>query len=306
MVRSAPDTATSIATAKTTDSVGTVRVMPELPEVESVRRQLEPRLRGRVVERVWFDDHPAHRFHDIHDLVGREIDTVDRRGKFIVCPLSVVEAMLGPDARDDLQLVLHLGMTGSLSFAAPDDPMDAHVRVQAWLDDGRRMDFRDPRRFGRFSIIAPEDIPTVVPTLATLGPEPLTDDFTVDGFASRLATSSSPVKAVLLGQKAVAGVGNIYADEALWRARIHPASRRVGHDRAHRLHTAVREVLAESIEREGTTFRDYQMINGESGRNADFLDAYGQEGLPCQRCGTPMRKIALAQRGTTYCPTCQH
>lgn len=289
--------------------VGTVPRMPELPEVESVRRQLEPRLRGRVVERVWFDDHPAHRFHDIHDLVGRQVDEVARRGKFIVCPLSPVEAMLGPtspDVRADLRLVLHLGMTGSLRFVDPEAGTDPHVRVQVWLDDDRRMDFRDPRRFGRFSVVAPEDVATTVPTLATLGPEPLTDDFTVDAFAAALSATSSPVKAVLLGQRAVAGVGNIYADEALWRARIHPASRRVGAERAARLHTAVRDVLAEAIEREGTTFRDYQMINGESGRNADFLDAYGQEGLPCHRCGTPMRKTTLAQRGTTYCPTCQH
>ena len=281
--------------------------MPELPEVESVRRQLEPRLAGRVVERTWFDDHPAHRFHDIGDLVGRRIDAVGRRGKFLVCPLSPVAAMAPrrPD-RDDLRLVLHLGMTGSLGFVAGDDRAHPHVRMQAWLDDGRRMDFRDPRRFGRVSVVAHEDVATTVPTLAVLGPEPLSDDFTVEDFAAALAATSSPVKAVLLAQKAVAGVGNIYADEALWRARIHPGARRVGRERAARLHAAVREVLAESIEREGTTFRDYQMVNGESGRNADFLAAYGQEGLPCVRCGTPMRKVVLAQRGTTYCPQCQH
>jgi len=281
--------------------------MPELPEVESVRRQLEPELVARVVERVWFDDHPAHRFHDVQDLVGRRIDAVGRRGKFLVCPLSPIGAMAPRrPARHDLQLVLHLGMTGSLGFTTPDADADPHVRVQAWLDDARRLDFRDPRRFGRVSVVAPDDVATIVPTLATLGPEPLSDDFTVTGFAAALAATSSPVKAVLLGQKAVAGVGNIYADEALWRARIHPGSRRVGRDRAARLHTAIREVLAESIQREGTTFRDYQMVNGQSGRNADFLDAYGQEGLPCARCGTPMRKVVMAQRGTTYCPTCQH
>jgi formamidopyrimidine-DNA glycosylase len=113
------------------------------------------------------------------------------------------------------------------------------------------------------------------------------------------------VKAALLNQRLVAGVGNIYADEALWRARIHPASRRVGRTRAHTLHAAIVEVIAGAIEREGTTFRDYQMVNGQSGRNADFLEAYGQGGLPCRRCGTAMRRTVIAQRGTTYCPSCQ-
>jgi formamidopyrimidine-DNA glycosylase len=113
------------------------------------------------------------------------------------------------------------------------------------------------------------------------------------------------VKAALLGQRLVAGVGNIYADEALWRTAIHPASRRVGRARAVALHGAIREVLAAAVEREGTSFRDYQMVNGESGRNAAFLVAYGQEGRPCPRCGTALVKTVVAQRGTTWCPTCQ-
>jgi formamidopyrimidine-DNA glycosylase len=103
----------------------------------------------------------------------------------------------------------------------------------------------------------------------------------------------------------VAGVGNIYADEALWQARIHPASRRVGPGRALALHTAIRRVLTEAIDREGTTFRDYRMVNGESGRNADYLIAYGQAGRPCPRCATPLRKVVLGGRGTTFCPMCQ-
>ena len=120
-----------------------------------------------------------------------------------------------------------------------------------------------------------------------------------------MARTRAPVKAVLLAQRLVAGVGNIYADEALWRARIHPGSRRVGRPRALRLHGAIREVLAAAIEREGTTFRDYQMVNGDSGRYADFLDVYGKAGLPCRRCGTTLRGAVFAQRGTTFCPRCQ-
>lgn len=278
--------------------------MPELPEVESVRRQLEPELAGRRVRTVWWDPHPAQRFSDVALVEGQRIAAVTRRGKFLLCPLED-----GPVP--DLELVLHLGMTGSFRFA-PADPTrseaeDAtdHVRARFTLDDGRELRFRDPRRFGRVSVVPAGDYAGRVPTLVTLGPEPLSDAFDPDRFARDLARTSASVKAALLGQRLVAGVGNIYADEALWRARIHPASRRVGRARALALHTALRDVLAESIEREGTTFRDYQMVNGASGRNADFLDAYGQGGLPCRRCGTPMRTSVVAQRGTTHCPSCQ-
>ena len=275
--------------------------MPELPEVESVRRQLAPELTGRRVVEVWWDAHPHARLSDLELLTGRRIEAVERRGKFLRCPLDA-----DPDG-DELELILHLGMTGSFRFAPADQGMAGitHVRVRAVLDDGRALLFRDPRRFGRASVVPAGDYAQTVPTLAQLGPEPLTDDFDPDVFAAALARTSGPVKARLLDQRLVAGVGNIYADEALWLARIHPASRRVGRKRAHALHAAIREVLAAAIEREGTTFRDYQMVNGESGRNADFLRAYGQGDLPCTRCGTPMVRSVVAQRGTTHCPSCQ-
>jgi formamidopyrimidine-DNA glycosylase len=263
--------------------------MPELPEVESVRRQLAPELTGRRILDAWWDRHPEQRFSGLELLAGRTVLDVTRRGKYLLCPLD-----------DDLELVLHLGMTGSFRF----DVADRYARARFALDDGRELVFRDPRRFGRVSVVEAGDHASI-PTLARLGPEPLSDAFDPEAFAAALKRTTAPVKAALLGQRLVAGVGNIYADEALWRTRIHPASRRVGHDRAVALHAAIREVLAEAVEREGTTFRDYQMVNGESGRNADFLAAYGQEGLPCQRCGTTLRKTVIAQRGTTYCPDCQ-
>jgi formamidopyrimidine-DNA glycosylase len=269
--------------------VVTLAGVPELPEVESVRRQLAPELTGRRVVSVWWDPHPEQRFSAVELLEGRRVEAVHRRGKYLLCPLD-----------EDLELVLHLGMTGSFSFGPP----DAYARARFGLDDGRQLVFRDPRRFGRVSVVEAGEY-AAIPTLAALGPEPLSDEFDPDEFAAALERTSAPVKAALLGQRIVAGVGNIYADEALWRTRIHPMSRRVGRRRAHELHTAIREVLAESIEREGTTFRDYQMVNGESGRNAEHLAAYGQEGRPCPRCGTAMRKTVVAQRGTTYCPRCQ-
>jgi formamidopyrimidine-DNA glycosylase len=283
-----------------------VVVVPELPEVESVRRQLAPELTGRRIVAVWWDPHPQQRFSDVGSVEGHRVEAVTRRGKFLLCPLDVDAA--DPHPRE---LVLHLGMTGSFRFAAsdaartPEQDAAEHVRARFALDDGRELRFRDPRRFGRVSVVPAGDYAGRVPTLTTLGPEPLTDDFDPDRFAAALARTNATVKAALLGQRLVAGVGNIYADEALWRARIHPASRRVGRTRALALHAAIREVLAEAIEREGTTFRDYRMVNGESGRNAAFLDAYGQGDLPCRRCGTPMRRSVVAQRGTTHCPSCQ-
>jgi formamidopyrimidine-DNA glycosylase len=261
--------------------------MPELPEVESVRRQLDPELRGRRVVTVWAD--VQRRFRAPDRLLGRTVQGVGRRGKFLLCPLD-----------QGLELVLHLGMTGVLHFGAA----DAYARARIGLDDGRELVFRDVRRFGALAVV-PAGAYESLPTLAQLGPEPLSDEFDPRRFARDLAATRAPVKPYLLSQRPVAGVGNIYADEALWLARIHPAARRVGPRRALALHGAIRRVLTEAIEREGTTFRDYRMVNGGSGRNADFLIAYGQAGQPCPRCGTPLRKIALGGRGTTFCPACQ-
>ena len=299
--------------------------MPELPEVESVRRQLDPELAGRRATDAWWDPHPAlpRQFHDVDRLINRKISHVGRRGKFLIAPLD-----------EGLELVMHLGMTGSFRledsksgssvepvslfgdpaepvsfFGDPAEPVsrgsrDPYARALVWLDDGRTLVFRDARRFGRLAVVT-AGLYTAIPTLAALGPEPLSDDFDPEVFAALLARTRAPVKPYLLSQRPVAGVGNIYADEALWIARIHPLSRRVGRRRAHALHGAIRQVLAGAVEREGTTFRDYVMVNGESGRNASFLLAYGRGGEPCPRCGTALRKIVVGGRGTTYCPACQ-
>lgn len=265
--------------------------MPELPEVESVRRQLDPELTGRRIVAVTAHPHPniPRQFEDVALLEGRKIHSVGRRGKFLIAPLDA-----------GLELVMHLGMSGSFSFGVP----DAYARAVLELDDGRALVFRDPRRFGRIVVVPAGDYGSI-PTLARLGPEPLSDGFDAGAFAKVVAASRAPIKPFLLSQRPVAGVGNIYADEALWEARIHPASRRVGPMRATALHSAIRQVLAGAVRREGTTFRDYRMVNGESGRNAGFLVAYGQAGRPCPRCDAPLRKIVLAGRGTTYCPRCQ-
>ncbi|MEE8602371.1 bifunctional DNA-formamidopyrimidine glycosylase/DNA-(apurinic or apyrimidinic site) lyase [Euzebya tangerina] len=276
--------------------------MPELPEVESVRRQLAPRLVGCRIDAVWADPkmpryiRPAEAAQTtVHDLV--------RRGKYLIADLGA------PHQEAGLQLILHLGMTGVLRWRGEDGwDGDDYVRATFAVTtrEGRQahLDFRDVRRFGTLAVV-PEGVYDELPTLASLGPEPLSDAFDRADFAAALHQTGQQVKPFLLSQRPVAGVGNIYADEALWRARIHPTSRRVGRARANRLHQAIVDVLAESVEREGTTFSDYQMVNGESGRNADYLVAYGQEDRPCPRCGTPMRKTVVGGRGTTYCPRCQ-
>ncbi len=271
--------------------------MPELPEVESVRRQLAPRIVGLTVTDVWAD--PAMpRYTRPTMAAGHTVVGLQRRGKYLLADLD-----------GQLDLILHLGMTGVLRWRDEDGwTPDPYVRSTFTLTaaDGTTslLDFRDVRRFGTVAV-TPAGEHDELPTLAALGPEPLSEDFTPAGFAAALQATGQQVKPFLLSQRPVAGVGNIYADEALWRARIHPTSRRVGRARSDRLYTAIREVLAESIEREGTTFRDYQMVNGQSGRNADFLVAYGQQDRPCPRCGNPMRKTVVGGRGTTYCPTCQ-
>jgi len=279
--------------------------VPELPEVESVRRQLAPLVIGRTIVGTERDPYPARRIGPLARAVGGRILEVTRRGKFLLLPLE------RPAPATTVELIIHLGMTGILRVLERDVPAGAvgapaqHVRVRLELDDGRVLVLRDARRFGRVAVVDPGRYAEDAPTLAVLGPEPLTESFTVAGFAAGLAASQASVKARLLDQRLVAGVGNIYADESLWRARIHPASRRVGAGRAERLHTAVREVLAAAVEREGTSFRDYQLVNGQSGRYLSELDVYGRAGLPCRRCAATLRGTVIAQRGTTYCPRCQ-
>ena len=264
--------------------------MPELPEVETVRRGLEPLLTGRTV--VLAGSHPSLRFQAAADATGSTISAVQRRGKYLLIALG--------DGRD---LVIHLGMTGQLRVDEPpgiDDPYD-----RAWwrLDDGRRLTLRDVRRFGRVAVVGEDR--TALPTLAALGPEPFDEAFTADSLWHALRARSVRVKTQLLSQRPVAGVGNIYADEALWRARVHPGTRRVSRPAAIRLHEAIVAVLDDGIRHGGTTLRDYRTVDGGQGTNQHHLACYGRAGLPCERCGTVLRRSVIDGRGTTHCPTCQ-
>ncbi len=268
--------------------------MPELPEVETVRRELEPWLTGRTIlraERV--DAPPGPKYAGLERAAGQRIEAVNRRGKFLLLPLS----------RGD-EMVIHLGMTGII---AP-KPFEKHVRVRLHLEHGEQptLHFQDVRRFGRFLVVPTGDYRSL-PILHAMGPEPLSDAFNSEQLAAAFAKSGVAVKTYLLSQKPVSGVGNIYADEALWASKIHPLTpaNRVAKRQIPLLVTMIKDVLSASIEVQGTTLRDYRTVNGEVGAYLDELKAYGHKEAPCPRCGTPIKKIVVAGRGTHFCPKCQ-
>jgi len=264
--------------------------VPELPEVETIRRQLAPRLAGRLI--LDARAHESVKFASAVAARGARIGEVQRRGKYLLFALD-----------NDHELIVHLGMTGMLRIARP-GVADQYVRAAWDLDDGAVLEYRDVRRFGRIAVV-PRGSYASLPTLAAQGPEPFDDAFTPQQLWTALGTSTARVKTQLLSQRPVAGVGNIYADEALWRARVHPASRYVTKPQAARLHEAVRHVLAQGIDNGGTTLRDYRNFEGGRGENQFALACYGRGDEPCLRCATPLRRTVIDARGTTFCGTCQ-
>jgi formamidopyrimidine-DNA glycosylase len=275
--------------------------MPELPEVETVRRQLEPRLRGRriagaqVLDPLWCAPRPPAEVE--RALGGGRIAGIGRRGKYLLLELEGARF-----------LVMHLRMTGNLLWVAPEaDRRDApHLRMRLRLDDGSRVLFTDQRRFGTGLVIDGQD--RLQAHLAErLGPEPLEPSFTPDALRRTAAGRTAPIKAFLLDQRRVAGVGNIYADEALFRARIHPlrAAGRLRREEVERLHGAIRETLEAGIAASGASIDDYRDSNGEPGSMQDEFLVHLREGKPCVRCGRPVRKLRVAGRGTYVCTRCQ-
>lgn len=271
--------------------------MPELPEVETTRRKIEPLLRGRIILKVAHD--ASHRYRDTHLAHGRRVSGLSRRGKYLLLHLAAADA--AEDDPHDLELIVHLGMTGG--FRLEKGP---YTRVTLATDAGE-LYFNDPRRFGKMAVV-PAGEYGGMPTLAAMGPEPLSDDFREEDFVRR-AAGAGAVKPWLLSQKPVSGVGNIYADESLWRARVHPAQTRLNAQEAGRLYRAVREVMAEAVEAGGSSLGNglgnYRQHDGELGFFQGQHAVYGRTGQPCPRCGTPIQKMVLAQRGTHLCPVCQ-
>ncbi len=269
--------------------------MPELPEVETVRRRLAPVLEGRTFEHVEIDDvrltRPLEPLEVASELVGERVVQVDRRGKYLIVRFESGRALL-----------VHLRMTGTvLHEPAPDLP---HRRALVTLDDGTRIAYRDVRRFGTWLLLEPGELE---PYLATkVGEEPL-GRFTAKALGERLAGRRAPLKAALLDQRTVAGLGNIYVDEALWYARLHPlrVAGDLDADELRRLHRGIRRALELGIARQGSTLTDYRLPDGSSGSMQREFRAYGRLDEPCDRCGTPIAKTRVGGRGTWFCPTCQ-
>lgn len=272
--------------------------MPELPEVETVRQTLLEFLPGRVVTAVAVNlariiKYPAaDRF--VAELVGRRFLTIDRRGKYLQFRLE-----------GGYTLVIHLRMTGQLRYAAAADPLPKHTHVIFHLDNGQQLRFTDLRQFGAM-YLAPDDQILQVANMQRLGWEPLAD-FPLEQFQALLARRSTKIKNLLLDQSAIAGIGNIYADEGLFAASIHPETpaNRLSATQAAALHAALIQVLAAGVAMRGTSFSDYVDGLGRSGSFQHQLTVYGREGEPCPRCGQPILRIKIAGRSAHFCPDCQ-
>ena len=274
--------------------------MPELPEVETIRSGLAPSLTGRVLDEVAILDsrltrpEPPEQVADA--LAGERVADVRRRGKYLVLAFE-----------SGRHLLVHLRMTGNVLYPAPegyeDDP---YVRAVARLDDGSKVVYRDVRRFGTWDLLEPGELDEYFAT-RRLGVEPLGRAFTAERLGRSLAGRRAPIKAALLDQRAAAGIGNIYADEALWYARIHPLVQagELGAEEVASLRDSIRKALRLGIRRQGATLRDYRGADGRSGGMQDEFRVYGRVGEPCERCGTPIAKTRVAGRGTWYCPVCQ-
>lgn len=306
--------------------------MPELPEVETVRRGLSQLVVGKTIKRVvvrWpriIESPEVSVF--CRELVGQVIKAVNRRGKYLIFQLT------------NYDMVSHLRMEGKYEYFAQDSlgassqaqvsepysgsispeelgeyfeqdelgsfPVTKHTHVLFFFTDGSQLQYRDVRKFGRMALI-PKGTAKEYKGITRLGPEPLPEEFTLADFKAGLLKSHKAIKPLLLDQRLVTGLGNIYVDEALWQAKIHPEqpSNTLSDGEIATLRLAILDVLQRAVSAGGTTIRTYLNALGEAGKFQLSLNVYGQTGNPCPRCGTPIEKIKVAQRGTHFCPTCQ-
>lgn len=270
--------------------------MPELPEVETVRRTLEPALLGKkIMEAEVFCCSYLRGCND--ETLGRLLPRsrfrrLARHGKYLYLIL------------DSLELEVHLGMTGRLLVCARDQELVKHTHVRFGLEEGQDLRFIDPRRFGHLGI---KPLGMARERRSLLGMEPLTPEFTWKNLGRALKGRKAPIKALLLEQKLVAGLGNIYADEALFRARIHPEQTggELGESALKNLHRAINDLIGEAVAAGGTSFSDYVDATGQRGEFFERLSVYGRENQPCPYCGTPIKRLKLRGRSTCYCPRCQ-
>ncbi|WP_104373525.1 bifunctional DNA-formamidopyrimidine glycosylase/DNA-(apurinic or apyrimidinic site) lyase [Desulfocucumis palustris] len=273
--------------------------MPELPEVETVKRTLEKKLVGLAFEGIHLHMPKIVRLPQaqefVSSLTGRKILRLGRRGKYLMLHLS-----------GNYTLVIHLRMTGRLVYANPDTPMEKHTHVVFLLSNGDQLRYTDIRQFGRM-LLAPTPELDTLPGLRDLGVEPLGEHFTREFMKKELKRRRTRLKALLLDQSFIAGLGNIYVDESLHRAGLHPE--RLAMDltprETTRLFQAIKEVLTDAVNNRGTSFRDYVDGEGRPGNNKERLQVYSREGLPCHKCGKPIHRIRVAGRSSFFCPQCQ-
>ena len=281
--------------------------MPELPEVETVVRGLQKSVLGRRILSVWigksdFIDNPA----EFARLSGQRIAAIERFGKFMLLRLANDEISGETDpknvASEAASLLVHLGMTGQLAPSAAEIPFDKHTHVSLTLDDGRELRYTDARRFGRMAYLTAESLAKEV---AGAGADPL--EVGASEFAERVRSRNARIKALLLDQSVFRGVGNIYADESLWRAKIHPArvGSKISVKEAETLRRVLQEILNRAIVMRGSSISDFLDANGEPGGYQRHHRAYGREGKPCYRCRTPIRRVIVAGRSSYFCPKCQ-
>lgn len=272
--------------------------MPELPEVETVRRGLVSLVKGKKIQQVevrWpkiIESPDVERFKT--ELIGEVIQDVKRRGKYLIFEFS------------DFEMVSHLRMEGKYEFFTTEVPLDKHSHVIFHFTDGSELVYRDVRKFGRMALLKKGEA-LHYKGIQQLGPEPTEKEFDLTAFAAKLSRAKTMIKPLLLNQKVVAGLGNIYADEVLWLAKIHPEepAQRLTEEEVATLRQAIIAELKKAQAAGGTTIRTYLNALGEAGNFQQQLHVYGQTGKPCERCGTPIVKIKVAQRGTHFCPHCQ-
>jgi formamidopyrimidine-DNA glycosylase len=269
--------------------------MPELPEVETIARGLAKRIVGDVIESVWLGSKPEPLKSSASEIAAalesKKISDVRRAGKHIVFDLAAET-----NGTRQAQWIVHLGMTGSLLVCSPDSELAKHTHAIVRLASGRELRFVDPRRFGRLSVIDKFEAP---------GAEPLNIGF--EKFATLFRGRKTPIKSALLNQKLLSGVGNIYADEALFRAGVRPRGRAASltRDELRRLHLSLKRVLKQAIRLGGSSISDYVDADGEEGFFQLKHRVYGREGKPCLVCKTPIKRIVIAGRSSHYCPKCQ-
>ena len=276
--------------------------MPELPEVETIVRGLRTVLPRRTIVsvRLGKTDFIEDPLALAELLPGRRIETIERLGKFIRLQLSAGAAAKSPER--EMNLIVHLGMTGWLGVRRPEDPVAPHTHAFFELEDGRELRYTDIRRFGEMRLVGSDQIDAFK---GRLGHEPL--EISAAEFAKRLAGRRARIKALLLDQSVFRGIGNIYADESLWQARIHPVrlAARLKAEELVRLRKAIRQVLQHAILDRGSSISNFVDAEGQPGEYQQRHRAYGREGKPCFRCGTKIRRAIVAGRSSYFCPRCQ-